>query len=191
MFCLAYAALLRGSEVVHMQWSHITVEKQKKGATRMRVYVDPRSKNDKDRLGHERSLIGTDDGPEKESRETAATRTCAVWRLQQWLRIHHSPDGPMFPTKTGAAMHEDTPRGRLGEWLRKAKIENAEQYGFHSLRAGGASDASRAGASERDIQRHGNWKSNIVRTYIRTNEEERLRVSQAHARVAQTESAEQ
>jgi integrase len=45
-------------------------------------------------------------------------------------------------------MSEDTPGGRLAHWLGAAGIADPSQYGFHSLRAGAATDAHRNGTAE-------------------------------------------
>jgi hypothetical protein len=76
-------------------------------------------------------------------------------------------------------MSEDTPRGRLKHWLQLTGVEDASEYGFHSLRAGGATDAAKSGVEERHIKAHGNWKSDAVRVYICLDTEERLMASAA------------
>jgi integrase len=164
----------------------------------LRVYVDPRSKNDAERTGHTRLF---------EERATNEDGSCVVRRTEEWLGMRYTRTGlsagsaassgpdrdnePMFPTRTGRPMHEDTPRGRLNVWMTRAGFKGVDAYGFHSLRAGGATDASRAGVSERDIQRHGNWKSNIVQLYMRANEDDRLNVSRALGAPTGSESKEQ
>jgi integrase len=76
-------------------------------------------------------------------------------------------------------MRPDTPRGRLKHWMRQSGVADVRVYGFHSLRAGAATASAKAGVSERDIKQHGNWASDAVRAYIRPDEEERLRASNA------------
>ena len=71
-------------------------------------------------------------------------------------------------------MAGDTPNGRLQHWLREADVREPRSYGFHSLRAGAATDAYRNGATEEWIKQHGNWKSDAVKIYIRQGMEERL-----------------
>lgn len=144
----------------------------------MRVDINPLSKNDTTRKGHQRLCIARAD-------ETATY--CVVRRLEAWLRIRAErqetsiEEQPLFPTREGKQMHADTPRGRLRFWMQHAGIDEVEAYGFHSLRAGGATEASRAGVSERDIQRHGNWATDIARRYMHSNIDDQLRVSRAHA----------
>ncbi len=71
-------------------------------------------------------------------------------------------------------MAADTPNGRLQHWWQAAQVEQPAEYGFHSLRAGAATDAHRNGATEEWIKQHGNWKSDAVKIYIRQGIEERL-----------------
>ena len=58
-------------------------------------------------------------------------------------------------------------------------MPDVDNYGFHSLRAGGATEAARAGVDERYIKAHGNWKSDAVRLYMRMDDDERLAASDA------------
>ena len=51
--------------------------------------------------------------------------------------------------------------------------------GFHSMRAGGATAAYNAGATEAEIKLHGNWRSDAVKLYIHPNTEQRLKASGA------------
>lgn len=207
MIMLAYSALLRGSEITRMKRADIEIkarsEDEQQPATKkarttlsgkstatadpddgrriMRVYVDPLCKNDAERKGHTRLL---------EERPTQDGKRCVVRHMQRWLgtmscvAASSSAAQLLFPTRNGGTMSNDTPRGRLTTWLKRAGFTDVDQYGFHSLRAGGATDASRAGASELDIQRHGNWRSNIVQTYIRSDVNDQLKVSTALAQVA-------
>ena len=62
------------------------------------------------------------------------------------------------------------------------KEEALQEYGFHSVRARGATDAARAGVSEAKIKQHGNWKSDAVRLFVRQDVEDRLAVSAALGR---------
>ena len=86
---------------------------------------------------------------------------------------------PLFPTEGGGKMRTDTPRGRLRHWLRRSGMKDTRAFGFHSLRAGAATQSAREGVSEQHIKLHGNWKSNAVQAYIRSGREERLHASDA------------
>ena len=63
--------------------------------------------------------------------------------------------------------------------MRQAGMEDDKDYGFHSLRAGAATASAKAGVPEDQIKLHGNWKSDAVKAYIRPDEEDRLRASNA------------
>ena len=56
----------------------------------------------------------------------------------------------------------------------------AEEFGLHSLRAGGATTAANAKVLDRCFKRHGRWKSeNAKDGYIKDNVESRLEVSKS------------
>lgn len=170
MILLAYHAFLRGSEVARMKVGDITFGTEEIGGERltfMKVHVNRLAKNDKERIGHERLIA------EKEEE----AEWCVVRRMRRYLRGRRDKDEPLFPTARGEQMSPDTPRGRLKTWLELIGVEEITEYGFHSLRAAGATDAARAGAEEREIKAHGNWKSDAVKLYIRQNTGDRLRIS--------------
>ena len=85
-------------------------------------------------------------------------------------------DDPLFPLEKGASerMSADTPRSRLKYWLGQIGVADTEEYGFHSVRAGGATSAANAGVPERLIKLHGNWSSDAAQLYMRPSTQERL-----------------
>lgn len=99
--------------------------------------------------------------------------TCAVRSLQEWLQISRVEDGPVFrPLNRHGHIHA----GRLSDkavaravkrYVAAAGLDPAK-YSGHSLRAGLATAAAIAGASERSIMAQTGHRSlNMVRTYIR------------------------
>ena len=71
---------------------------------------------------------------------------------------------------------------RMSE-LVKEKLEElgfqAEDFGLHSLRSGGATAAAGAGVPDRVFKRHGRWKSESAKDgYIEDSLEQRLSVTQ-------------
>lgn len=63
------------------------------------------------------------------------------------------------------------------ENLNKLQI-NSSDYGLHSYRSGGASEAANNGISDRLISKHGRWSSDSARNgYIKDNKRRRLAVS--------------
>ena len=175
MFMLAFSTFLRVSEVVRMNRGDITFATSRVGtATRviMHVHVDRMRKNDKQRLGHERLVAAT----------TAPIDI--VRMMQSYLRATHGPaTAPLFPSvarrTAGKRLALSTPGGRLHVWLKAVGVSDAKAYGFHSMRAGGATHAARAGVAIRHIKAHGNWKSDAVNAYVRLDLADRLRASDA------------
>jgi integrase len=47
----------------------------------------------------------------------------------------------------------------VGDAARRARLDGAEDYTFHGLRAGAATAAAEAGAAPSTIQAHGRWRS--------------------------------
>ena len=172
LILLAYYGFLRGSEVVRMRRGEVRIGRSEDGADMLVVKVDRMAKNDAERKGHERLVTRQTEGEGD---------MCAVEAVRRWLTTppRAGPQGALFPTEKGGEMSVDTPRGRLKHWLTKSGVTDAGAYGFHSLRAGGATQAAKNGVSEEDIKRHGNWKSDAVRAYIRPDEEDRLGASAA------------
>lgn len=180
MFMLAYFTLLRSSEVVRMTRGEITFFPDKAdGRMIMQVHVNKQCKNDVERLGHNRLVKEKEEGKE-----------CIVRRMQQYLAATAPQstaagmniNSVLFPKEDGGKMSRATPNHRFQHWLRVIGVEDATAYGFHSLRAGGATDAVRAGVSEREIKIHGNWRSNAVQLYMRPGQEEKLAASSALGR---------
>ena len=177
MFSLAFTTFLRCSEVARMNRGDVTfVTERVDGAdTRiMRVHVDRQCKNDAKRLGHERlvRMHGRD--------------MCAATIMEAHLRdTQGAASDPLFTqTRGGERLATSTPGGRLTRWLKAIHAEDVAAYGFHSLRAGGATHAAQAGVAVRHIKELGNWKSDAVNVYMRADTRDRLRASDALGREA-------
>ena len=142
MFMLAYHTFLRASEVVRMSRGDISIAQEwiERGASRegrvqlavMRVHVNRLCKNDRERKGHERIVIG------KDAMERAAGMSCVVEMMAAYKFASSSAStsagDPLFPRVGGGAMSASTPGGRLRFWLGRTEgISNMEHYGFHSL----------------------------------------------------------
>jgi integrase len=173
MIQLAYHTFLRASEVARMDRGDITCTKETVWGEMqrvLRVHVNRLCKNDAEREGHERLVL----------ERNAMVELCMVRQMQEYLQGRPGTSvQPLFPAESGERMSTSTPRHRLRYWLEQIGVEDASEYGFHSLRAGGATEAARAGVHERDIKAHGNWKSDAVRVYIRPSLEDRLLASSA------------
>ena len=105
--------------------------------------------------------------------------TCMSWEDQRFLFR------PIQASKRGQTLRES---GKISySCLREAfkkKMADlglpAEEFGLHSLRAGGATAAANAKVLDRCFKRHGRWKSeNAKDGYIKDNVESRLEVSKS------------
>jgi len=171
MFLMAFFFLLRRSEVARMRRQDVCVLQLATGEKVLQVYVHEKSKNDRERRGHTRVAAA------RPNKEICVVRTVARYVLEcerSTPRRLNGPDDPLFPRVEGGAMAGDTPNGRLQHWLGAAGVAAPTSYGFHSLRAGAATDAYRNGATVDWIKQHGNWKSDAVKIYIRQGIEEQL-----------------
>jgi integrase len=99
--------------------------------------------------------------------------TCPVRSVQAWLATAGIDSGPVFRS---VSRHGKLRPGRLGGFevarivkkLAKRAGLDASKYSGHSLRAGHATSASIAGASERSIMNQTGHRSvSMVRRYIR------------------------
>ena len=188
---LAYHTLLRSSEIVRMKRGDISFAQEMvagRSQRVMKVHVNRLSKNDSERKGHERLVLEEPQANSDGATGAGSGGHCLVRHMEMHLVITESKlstsGSPLFETLTGGAMSQETPRHRLHYWLNQIGVADPSEYGFHSLRAGGASEAARAGVHEREIKLHGNWKSDAVRVYIRPQIEERLAVSAAMSAAA-------
>jgi integrase len=96
--------------------------------------------------------------------------TCPVQALHAWLAIS-AESGPVFRRidrhgNTGSSL---TPTAIAVIIQKRVEIAGiVGDFGGHSLRAGFATAAARAGRTETAIMRHGRWKSvQVARRYIR------------------------
>lgn len=179
MILLAYNCYLRTSEIARMRRSDISFTQERiQGVDTevMRVYVDPACKNDVERKGHERLIMDGATG----SGQVAETARSTVLCVKEYMLTLPANQQLMFTTYDGKSMSPDTPRGRLRHWLEQIGVQDAYAFGFHSLRAGAATDAVKAGVHERYVKEHGNWRSEGgMKPYIRMGVEEKVLVSRA------------
>jgi integrase len=121
-----------------------------------------RSKTDQEGMGRR---IGEPYGSNPE--------TCAVRILQAWIEMAGITTGPLFPSinrhglrQTGGLAGIDVAR-IVKKLVERAGLD-AAKYAGHSLRAGHATSAAIAGASERSIMNQTGHRSvQMVRRYIR------------------------
>ena len=98
--------------------------------------------------------------------------TCPVRALRAWLDAFRVAEGPLL---RAVDRHGRLGEGRMSgqavaEVIKRAAVsigQDPARYGGHSLRAGMATAAAQAGATEAAIQRQGRWRSLVVRRYVR------------------------
>jgi integrase len=156
MILLGFAGAFRRSELVGLD-----VEDCKFGKDGLTIMLR-RSKTDQDGVGRK---IGIPYGSNPD--------TCPVRTVQAWMEQAGIVDGPLFRSIT---RHGRLRQGRLSgidvaRVVKKLALRaglDAVKYAGHSLRAGHATSAAIAGASERSIMNQTGHRSvQMVRRYIR------------------------
>jgi len=119
-----------------------------------------RSKTDQDAAG---TTVAVPFGEEE--------ATCPVRALRAWLDVRGAGAGDVVFGRRSPWEHrrESDPHGIATIVRERAALANvAGDFAAHSLRAGFATSAARAGRTEAAIMRHGRWKSvQVARRYIR------------------------
>lgn len=156
LLLLGFAGAFRRSELVALQVEDLQTRRE--GL----VVTIRRSKTDQEGEG---AQIGIPRGKDK--------RLCPVRAVEAWIKAAGITEGPLFRpidrhgTIKPAAL-KDVEVWRLVKRLAEACGYDPADYGGHSLRAGLATAAARAGVEERDIMRQTRHKSErILRRYIR------------------------
>ena len=99
--------------------------------------------------------------------------SCPVRAAQDWIRLFAITDGPVFRgvDRHGNVSNRALDSGSVARILKRAASRaglDPKAYSGHSLRAGFATQAARAGAHERAIMKHTRHKSEkVLREYIR------------------------
>lgn len=161
LFVLGWSGMFRRSEIAALSFTDIRVDDE--GVT---IYV-AQSKTDKDAKGAEVPIPhGTH--PETDPAQVLAAYTAA-------LAGHGITSGRLFRgiDRRGAVTPEmtgDQINAAVKGAARRAGLPDAAKYSAHSLRAGGATAAYRAGAPVATIASHGRWAENspVVLGYIRS-----------------------
>ena len=168
---LGFSGFLRISELLAVQIHHL-----KFLTTHVEIHI-PKAKNDQHREGHILHIARLD------------SPYCPVRCLEKYLtatnlRMH--PDNFLISrlskTKTGHNAHGRTPlsystvRDQFVKYIAPiCEGQEPGSYGLHSLRSGGASAAADNNNSDRQIGKHGRWKSGFSRDrYIKDSKQRRL-----------------
>lgn len=156
LLVLGFAGALRRSELVALDIGD--VREDGKGLV---VHLD-RSKTDQRGAGHDVGLpYGSD------------PLTCPVRAHRDWTAASGLEVGPLFwPINRhghlGSRRLSDRAVALVVKRTAKAAGYDPVDYAAHSLRAGLATAAAEADVLERDIMRHGRWRSTaVMRRYIR------------------------
>jgi integrase len=155
LLLLGFAAALRRSELVGLDREDVTETAE--GL----VVTLRRSKTDQEGRGRQ---IGVPSG-----RRGA---TCPVWALRDWLAVAEITTGPLFVSINRHGQAGGRLTAQSVALIVKARCAAAgldpERFSGHSLRAGLATSAAAAGASERSIMAQTGHRSEaMVRRYIR------------------------
>jgi site-specific recombinase XerD len=156
LLLVGFAGALRRSELAALTVGDVGVDPD---GLRVRV---SRSKSDQEGAG---TVLGIHYGSDPE--------TCPVRALRSWLIESGITNGPLFRGITkGGNLQERPLSPRTVARVVKARAEaaglNPRAYSGHSLRAGFATQAARAGVPERVIMRHTRHKDVVtLREYIR------------------------
>ena len=169
---IGYAAFLRFNELVHIKAVDIKVKE-----SFMSIQI-PQSKTDQLRKGSEVVISRT------------GSRLCPVSILEKYMAragIDQSDARFIFRPITKSVRGEKLRESgcltysRLRECF-KSKLNElgfpSQQYGLHSLRAGGATAAANNGVPDRLFKRHGRWQSETAKDgYVEDSLKARLSVT--------------
>lgn len=97
---------------------------------------------------------------------------CPVRAVREWQEAAGLDGGPLFRAVRGTSVAPERLSGRsVWDTVRRAANGAGLELpglGAHSLRVGFATEAAAQGAGEREIMRHGRWRSvTVARRYIR------------------------
>jgi len=152
MILLGYAGFLRRSELCDLKAEQLEFVKQ--GVI---INLGKTKTGDNDTVFIERGIFSV---------------YCPIENLKTWLAASGVESGFIFPSiqKGGKVQSESISTHNFVKILKrysdKAGIDPTK-IGGHSLRAGGATQASLNKAGDTDIKNHGRWKSQEYQTYIR------------------------
>lgn len=157
---LGLAMMARRSELVALHMDDITEHDEG-----MTIYIR-QSKTDQDAKGAEVAIIYG------QHPETCPVRLVRAWRAA--LAEHGHTRGRLLRSvdrwgNVGDDLVPEAINTIVQDAARRADLRDPERYTAHSLRAGGATAAYKAGAPMTVIAEHGRWnpKSPVVSTYVR------------------------
>lgn len=158
LLLIGFAGALRRSELVALRWDQLELVGGQGG---LKITIE-KSKTDQEGEGR---AVGIPFG--------GNPATCPVRAMEAWRQASGLTTGPVFRVvgRAGKVMDErlsDKAVARLVKQAAKAAGLNPQEFSAHSLRAGLATAAAAAGASERSImQQTGHRDLKTAGTYIR------------------------
>lgn len=163
LILLGFAGGLRRAELAAIKVEHI--QRHKKGIT----ILIPRSKTDQEGKGRQIDILyGIHDA------------TCPILALDNWLAIAGIRAGYVMRRvgmngKMSTSLNKDSIGRIVKRLVRRAKIDDPDDYSGHSLRAGFVTEASANGATDRQIMKQTGHKSlSMVHRYSRADQQDRL-----------------
>ena len=171
---LSFAGFLRFDEMINLRPCDFTFSEEM-----LKIHI-VRSKTDQLRQGNEVLVARTN------------TNTCPVAMLERYMqRTTMSLDDvrPLFrPTQSSKKGESLRDAGKISysclrDLFRKKLADLGfppDEFGLHSLRAGGATAAANAKVPNRMFKRHGRWKSETAKDgYVKDDVKSRLEVSKS------------
>ena len=155
-FVLSYAGMLRASETAHLSWEDVLFPEgsglSSFPPTHMQVILKVSSSHIfKNHTSDATLRFG----------KIEDSRICPVSCMWEWWKVADHSAGRVFVLKV------DHARALLKRYASLVSDNPGGDYGLHSLRAGGATDADAQGKSLGEIKVMGRWRSTTVLQYIR------------------------
>jgi len=168
---LMMAALLRESEAASLRKEDACLE-QIDGEETLIVLVR-KSKVDQERRGHT-ILVGC------ACSEEHGDQLCPVEWYKKYQRLRDPSSEFLFHHQGKVdKLSNSTPNSLLKKLLISIGCKDPENYGSHSMRIGGSTEASENGIEVAVLKRVGNWKSDAVFRYIRPSKKTLRSVTKA------------
>ena len=174
MILLMMAGFCRESEIVNLRAEDVwfdTIDGKDGKQERVLFLFEEKSKTDQERSGHQ-VVFGSAEDPS----------VCPLRWAERYMEMRDKKSQFFFHQVSNVeGLSTTTPNTRLKQWLTRIGVDPTE-FGSHSGRAGGTTAATRHGVPVHKLMRHGNWRSDAVFVYMRTNWADMLEVSRAALR---------
>lgn len=177
MVCVGFGAWLRIAELVALRWTDVLVE-----SDRVLVVVG-KSKTDQHRLGSLHKI------PALEGEAVCPRGVVGDYKTRFAAFLSPSQEGavdqPMWPRMRGGGVESP-------DWSGEVSIDSArramhvackavgvdgEKVGWHSLRAGAATNAARNGVPPHLLQELGTWRSDAWKSYVHWDDDTLLQAA--------------